>query len=97
MPSCTNIHLRWHGDFMIDCLVDRQTAHVYSELKQCREALRLEKNAHKVYSMYLGENHETTKSCHNSVVVRAFISTLHLLSSHPLSLLTVNFTMPRRL
>jgi len=60
---------RWHGDFMIDCLVDRQTAHVYSELKQCKEAFELEKNAHKVYSMYLGENHETTKSCKNSLLM----------------------------
>jgi len=76
-------HLRWHGDFMIDCLVDRQTAQVYSELKQCKEAFELEKNAHKVYSMYLGENHETTKSCQNSLLVSIhFITEFHL-CAHP--------------
>ena len=56
-------------DRMFDCLIARNSAGILARLNQFKLAFEYEKKAYQLYSIYLGKEHDATKSCYNSLSV----------------------------
>ena len=56
-------------DRMFDCLIARNSAGVLARLGQFKPAFDYEKKAYQLYATFLGEEHDATKSCSNTLIV----------------------------
>ena len=60
-------------DRMFDCLIARNSAGVLARLGQFKPAFDYEKKAYQLYATFLGEEHDATKSCSNTLIVSLFL------------------------
>lgn len=55
-------------DRMFDCLIARNSAGVLARLGQFKPAFEYEKKAFELYTTFLGEDHDATKACSNTLI-----------------------------
>lgn len=60
---------RRNEDRMFDCLIARNSAGVLARLGRFKEAFEYEKKAYQLYLTFVGEDHDATKACSNTLVV----------------------------
>ena len=60
-------------DRMFDCLIARNSAGILARLNRFKPAFEHEKKAYQLYAIYLGKEHEATKSCSHSLLVSGLV------------------------
>ena len=60
---------RQSEDQMCECLIARNSAGVLARLGKFKLAFEQEKKAHQLYTTFLGEDHDATKACSNTMMV----------------------------
>ena len=60
-------------DRLFDCLIARNSAGVLARLGQFKPAFDYKKKAYQLYATFLGEEHDATKSCSNTLIVSLFL------------------------